>query len=121
MFRSLRVPAVAVVSILASVLSVVTPTAGAAVAPSGIWTDRTSNVAPPGRQWPAAAFDEVRGRAVLFGGLTAPSYWSQSVLADTWEWDGTSWEQQHPTIAPAARYGAASFYDPVRERVVIFG
>ena len=45
---------------------------------------------PNARFGSAMAFDEARGRTVLFGGLLA----DRTPLDDTWEWDGTDWVQR---------------------------
>lgn len=42
-------------------------------------------------------------------------------LSDTWEWDGTNWEQKAPAAAPSARQRHALAYDSARQRVVLFG
>jgi len=64
---------------------------------------------------PAMAYDSARGRTVLFGG------WNGAEFGDTWEWDGTTWQQLSPASPPAARDGAAMAYDSERQRVVLFG
>ena len=72
---------------------------------------------PSARQETALAFDSARGRTVLFGGFDEAG-WRQ----DTWEWDGTRWEQKTPSSAiPGARRGHALAYDALRGRVVLFG
>jgi hypothetical protein len=47
------------------------------------WTQDTSTPAPAGRTLHAMAYDSLRGRVVLFGGLGLPN-----PLGDTWEWNG---------------------------------
>jgi hypothetical protein len=42
---------------------------------------------PPARYWHTLAFDDARGSILLFGGVDAVA------LADTWEWDGSSWSE----------------------------
>ena len=65
----------------------------------------------------ALAYDEVRGRLVVFGGRT-PNDWLQG----TWEWDGRSWQRTVPADAgPGARSGHVMAYDAARRRVVLFG
>ncbi|MBI4870548.1 MAG: hypothetical protein HY814_03170 [Candidatus Riflebacteria bacterium] len=61
------------------------------------------------------AYDSTRQRVVLFGGL------SGSARNDTWEWDGTNWEQRTPATSPSARYQHCLAYDAARRRVVLFG
>jgi hypothetical protein len=59
-------------------------------------------------------YDVARQRVVLFG------RGNNSLLADTWEWDGTTWTQRLPTTSPSPRVSSAT-YDVLRQRVVLFG
>jgi hypothetical protein len=53
------------------------------------WTPvATTGTRPPARSHHAMAYDRSRGRIVVFGGVPADE---NSLLADTWEWDGTTW------------------------------
>jgi hypothetical protein len=61
------------------------------------------------------AYDEGRGRIVLFGGL------DQGFLADTWEYDGANWTRITTAQTPPARYEPALVYDRARARTVLFG
>ena len=54
---------------------------------------------PRGRQSPAAAYDPLRERILLYGGTSG---WGD-VLNDLWEWDGATWTELHP--APASDGG----------------
>ncbi len=75
---------------------------------------------PAARTGASFAFDTKRGVAVLFGGqnrTTTPVEY----LADTWEWDGTSWKRMSPAMSPPPRLTAAAAYDPKRGVVVLFG
>ena len=63
------------------------------------------------------AYDAARERIVLFGG------WQSDVnqlLADTWTWDGTSWNLQLVTGPPAVRDHAMA-YDAARQEIVLYG
>ena len=71
--------------------------------------------APPYHLRHAMAYDSARGRVVLFGGYTFED------LADTWEWDGTTWVERTPATSPSAREEFAMAYDSARGRVVLFG
>jgi hypothetical protein len=62
------------------------------------------------------AFDEHRGRLVLFGGYDGVVY-----LQDTWEWNGTTWTPVATGTGPAARVAPAMAYDPVRQVTWLFG
>jgi len=73
--------------------------------------------APPGR-FGAGLVDQVlRGRVLMFGGNATDG----SFLVDTWEWDGATWIERHPTTAPPRRYGFGMEYDRARDRTVLFG
>lgn len=57
----------------------------------------------------------MRQRLVLFGGRAATG------LAETWELSASGWTQLTPLTSPPARYGHDMAYDPVRQRVILFG
>lgn len=69
-----------------------------------------------GRSGPAIAYDSTRQRVVLFGG----NHSGGDLASDTWEWDGTTWQQQLPVTHPAARVTSVT-YDEARRRIVLFG
>jgi N-acetylneuraminic acid mutarotase len=74
----------------------------------------------PERSWPAYAVDESRGTGVLFGGRALIDL----RLADTWEFDGTSWSEVLPASAPIRpphRYVSALAYDSSGEQMILFG
>ena len=74
-----------------------------------------SGPAPRGRH--AMAYDENRGRIVLFGGEGEGLV---RTLGDTWEWDGEFWIQVSDT-GPSGRSLTAMASDTVRKRIVLFG
>lgn len=81
------------------------------------WIPQVLAIGPGPRERHAMAFDSVRGRVVLFGGFTSAG--SATWLADTWEWDGTTW---HPAAGgPPARAEHAMAFDSQRGRTVMFG
>ncbi len=82
------------------------------------WTLRTPASNPPAREQPAMAFDAARGEIILFGGLGFPSGFP-TPLNDTWTYDGSNWTQR--SGGPPGRFDAATAYDPLRQRVVMFG
>jgi len=67
------------------------------------------------------AYDESRGRTILYGGSVFDGKVSTSYY-DTWEWDSNlgSWAQLS-TSGPSARYGAAFAFDAVTGRYALFG
>ena len=66
----------------------------------------------------AAIFDPVRHRLVTFGGRPYPSYSN-----DVWTFDlQGNWAKLTPTgTPPAARNAHTSIYDPVRDRMLVYG
>jgi hypothetical protein len=84
------------------------------------WTRLTPTGTPPSaRSAQSAIYDPVRDRMVVFGGLGA------SRLNDVWALSlvGTpAWTQLTPTGAPpSARSAHSAIYDPVRDRMIVFG
>lgn len=61
-------------------------------------------------------YDSQRARIVLFGGYMGGS----GFQSDTWEWDGTQWNQVQVS-GPAARSQHGMAYDRLRRRAVLFG
>jgi hypothetical protein len=70
---------------------------------------------PPARANHGAAYDEVTGCVLLFGGEDG-----KNQLGDTWKWDGRAW-QQVVTNGPTSRSSTSMVYDKARKRVVLFG
>jgi hypothetical protein len=68
-----------------------------------------------------AAFDPLRGRAVLFGGATQNMGSISDQLDDTWEWDGADWVKIPTTYQPFPRVNGAMVYDEARQVMVLFG
>jgi hypothetical protein len=78
---------------------------------------------PGPRTFPAAAFDRRRGLLVLFGGnrvLFGPEGARDTLLDDTWEWNGAAWKRL-PVSGPPARSESSACFDERRGRVVLFG
>jgi hypothetical protein len=76
------------------------------------WAQRYPANNPGQRAAHAMAFDESRGRTVLFGGESGNS---------TWEFDGVTWIQRSPANSPPTTYYAEMVYDSKRRKVVMFG
>jgi cysteine-rich repeat protein len=81
----------------------------------GIWTKAAPTTSPPPRTGAAMAYDPVNRQIVLFGGR------SSGELADTWVYDGVTWEDVTPTTSPPPRTVASMVFDRVRGRIVMFG
>ena len=83
------------------------------------WTQLTSTVTLPAARYShTATFDPVRDRVVVFGG-----HGSSGPLNDVWALAGEgAWTQLAPAgTPPSVREGHSAIYDPVRDRVVVFG
>ena len=74
---------------------------------------------PPARALHAIAYDEARGRLVMAGGFVMENGGPRP-LSDTWEWDGTAWQQINVS-GPGARDHLAMAYAPDRRAVVMHG
>lgn len=84
------------------------------------WSDRTPPYpAPrPAQRWShGLAYDAARGRTVLFGGSNEPGHQEN----DTWLWDGSQWVEVLPDDRPVARLGFGCDYDPLAQKVLVFG
>ena len=81
------------------------------------WRLRSTPADPGPRVEASAAFDELRGIAVLFGGR----FGSATTLDDTWIWNGGHWAESSPATAPSARRAHGMAYDPKRKATVLFG
>lgn len=84
----------------------------------GNWTRMSPATTPPQRELHAMAFDAVSGQVVLFGGVGTTS---SAPLGDTWVWNGTTWKQIITAHRPPARFLHTMAYDPITQRVVLFG
>ena len=85
------------------------------------WTELTPSGTPPSvRRYHSAIYDPVRDCMVVFAG-----WCSGATLDDVWELSlaGTpAWKDLAPSGAPPSpRYSHSAVYDPVRDRMVVFG
>ncbi len=85
-----------------------------------IWQERFPPFKPGGRNRVAMAYDELRGKSLLFGGLrfdgVTTFYYDQ-----TYEWDGTTWSLLTPAVSPPGRYSSALVYMGSQQRGLLFG
>lgn len=82
------------------------------------WSELNADVAPAPREGAPAIHDPVEKRLVVFGG------WDGSTTRnDTWALATSSseWTELPLSGLPPIRSGAASIYDPLRDRMVVFG
>ncbi|HEY2511066.1 MAG TPA: hypothetical protein VGI39_09430, partial [Polyangiaceae bacterium] len=89
------------------------------------WVQVPTGNAPPPREGAQLVYDAGRSVLVLIGGTTAGATTTDAL--SMWEFDGTDWRER---VSPGdaslprdlqTRSGAAAFYNPVRQRVTIFG
>ncbi|HUP45738.1 MAG TPA: kelch repeat-containing protein [Thermoanaerobaculia bacterium] len=75
---------------------------------------------PPGRSSHVMVYDSNRARMIVFGGRTG-----NELRNDTWvyrgDWFNREWVQIDTPNAPAARQFAAAAFDPLRDRMILFG
>jgi N-acetylneuraminic acid mutarotase len=82
------------------------------------WKFRSDVNRIPERSGASVAYDKDRQVTVLFGGN---GLGNSKFFNDTWEYDGTKWVKQNPSISPPSRNGAAMAYDPQGQRLLLFG
>ncbi len=85
------------------------------------WAQLSPTGTPPvARRFMSAIFDPVRDRMVLFGGTTG-----SADLNDVWALSlggAPAWSVVTPSgTSPSGRYATVAVYDPVRDRMVVFG
>src|SRR5439155_18581496 len=87
---------------------------------NGFWAQLQTTTSPSPRTQMAFAFDSRRGRGVLFGGMHRDADQIISI-ADTWEWDGTTWSRITTNTSPAPSFEPpAGTYDVARGVVVVY-
>jgi hypothetical protein len=82
------------------------------------WSQLAPAQSPPGRANidQTLVYDTWRRRTILFGGLGASGY-----LSDTWEFDGTAWMPASLAFSPAPRDAHAMAFDTHRGVALLFG
>ena len=90
-------------------------------APQGGWQSLPPPLQPGARLLSAMGYDPATHDVVLFGGATANSAGSFSILDDTWLWNGMSWVEASPSVEPPARAYASIAYDANLREMILFG
>ena len=83
------------------------------------WTVKATAHNPGTQSGHAMVYDAARGQVVLFGGFDAST--SSGLSNSTWVWNGTDWTQRHPQTSPNPRAHHAMAYNPVSQKVVLYG
>jgi hypothetical protein len=87
------------------------------------WTQQFPANSPSPRHGAAMAYDAVHQQTVLFGGIcsNAPSSTCNAGAGqETWLWNGSNWNLASSS-GPASRFYSVMAWDPIRQRVVLFG
>jgi hypothetical protein len=85
----------------------------------GITWKVVSQGGPDVRTLGGVVYDSDRARVVTFGGWLFSGN-SSKYYGDTWEWDGTNWQQQEDR-APGIRHHVQMAYDASRKQTVLYG
>jgi len=87
--------------------------------PTDSWTKVDEATSLPSRYWHQMAYDEVRGKMVVFSG----SMGDDSKRNDTWffDTDHLTWERQEFEEVPEARANSALAYDSAHQKIVLVG
>jgi hypothetical protein len=82
------------------------------------WEERSPATSPPGRHAHSMAYDAQSDRVILFGGDTGSAW-----LGDTWAYDtdADTWVEVETGDAPWPVAQQAMAYDPLADRVVLWG
>jgi hypothetical protein len=57
------------------------------------WSAQSVATSPPGRAYGVMAYDPIGGQLVLYGGDVPGQYGGMTSVFDTWEFDGTTWNE----------------------------
>jgi hypothetical protein len=89
---------------------------------SPTWTVLTPSGTPPdGRAYHSAIYDPVRDRMLVFGGWPGGNFYNNDVWALSLG-DAPAWTALEPLgPVPPVRQHHSAIYDPVRDRMVVFG
>jgi hypothetical protein len=86
---------------------------------SNAWTNLTVAYSPPPAYAHTMVYDSESDRIIMFGGFSM----ERGFLNGTWSYDldSNTWTNRTPLLSPPARNGASTVYDPISDRVLIFG
>lgn len=82
------------------------------------WEGIATTNTPSGREDASFVWDPVRNQLVMFGGIDG---WFQTLLDETWIFDGVDWTLRVPTVRPPGRILAAMAFDRARQRALMVG
>lgn len=84
-----------------------------------IWSEIVSTNKPSARTGHSMVYDFFNNKTILFGG------WDENIglMNDTWIYDSQTnqWTEVFPDYTPENRQSQAMYYDPVFQKVILFG
>jgi hypothetical protein len=83
------------------------------------WTQKFPVNTPDVSFGTATAYDPISQTVIMFGGYSSPL--ARFTSQDTFSWDGTNWNLLAPATSPPERAFASMAYDPVSNRLILFG
>ena len=88
------------------------------------WTALESSPGPPREYaYPAMVYHPLTDRMILFGGLELSTWFSGRLSDETWSYDYNTrtWTRLEPAVHPEKRSHHAMVYNPVADKIVLFG
>jgi hypothetical protein len=84
-----------------------------------IWTEINQTVKPSARSGHSMVYDSINHKTILFGGWSG----NAGLTSDTWIYDSQTnlWTEVFPNTAPEIRQSYAMYYDPIFQKVILFG
>ena len=83
------------------------------------WEKLNLTISPSARSHSHLVYDSENRKSILFGGLSDGGVHND----DTWVFDSNTmnWTQMHPNNSPSGRYGHTMVFDPVTNKIILFG
>ena len=83
------------------------------------WEKLNLTISPSARNHGHLVYDSENKKTILFGGLSDGRVHND----DTWVFDSNTmnWTQMHPNNSPSGRYGHIMVFDPVTNKIILFG
>ena len=83
------------------------------------WEKLNLTISPSARRLSPLVYDSENKKTILFGGLSDGRVHND----DTWVFDSNTmnWTQMHPNNSPSGRYGHTMVFDPVTNKIILFG
>jgi len=88
---------------------------------TNLWAQQYPETSPPRLYGLSMTYDSINDKVVLFGGMTYSGGWRRR--NETWLYDVpmNTWTKAEPQTSPPARYHHDMAFDPINNRIVLFG